>query len=263
MVVGPMTEQDAPSFGARLRLTREQSGLTLRQIADATKLGVRVLDALEHDRIKQLPNGIYRRAIVRAYATEVGLDPEKTLRAFLSTHPDDLPPLPAHAQHTVVVATAPPPSPAHWRTALSVVGALIPILAGVLYFTLTARGDDSPRHVADYMPPRAQTPVEAEIVPAGFSQTRPSARSVSMMISVSSRTALQVVADGREVLARQVDAGEVVRLHLDQDVVLVGDNAGAVHFSINGQAGRALGDDGSPLSVRIPRDDYQTFLIQP
>ena len=63
-----MTELGPESIGTRLRVAREQSGLSLRQIADATKLSVRALDALERERIAQLPGGIYRRAIVRAYA---------------------------------------------------------------------------------------------------------------------------------------------------------------------------------------------------
>jgi Domain of unknown function (DUF4115) len=86
---------------------------------------------------------------------------------------------------------------------------------------------------------------------------------VSMMVSVSSSTRLQIVADGSQVLARQLDAGEVFKLDLSNDVVLVGDDAGAVHFSINGRAGRTLGDSGSPLTARISREDYQDWLIQP
>jgi hypothetical protein len=41
---------------------------------------------------------------------------------------------------------------------------------------------------------------------------------------------------------------------------MTGDNASAVQFSINGRAGRQLGQPGDTLSVRIGRDDYETFL---
>ena len=50
-----------------------------------------VLTALEQDRIAQLPGGIYRRAIVRAFAREVGVDAEATLRTFLEQYPDEVP----------------------------------------------------------------------------------------------------------------------------------------------------------------------------
>lgn len=84
--------ETAEDFGLALRTTREAAGRTLRDVADVTKLGVRTLDALERNQIDRLPPGIFRRAVVRAYAKEVGLDPEDTLRAFLLRHPDALPP---------------------------------------------------------------------------------------------------------------------------------------------------------------------------
>lgn len=84
--------ETAEDFGLALRTTREAAGRTLRDMADVTKLGVRTLDALERNQIDRLPPGIFRRAVVRAYAKEVGLDPEETLRVFLLRHPDALPP---------------------------------------------------------------------------------------------------------------------------------------------------------------------------
>ena len=79
-------------FGLVLRAKREAAGRTLRDVADVTKLGVRTLDALERNQIDRLPPGIFRRSVVRAYAREIGLDPEATLLAFLERHPDNLPP---------------------------------------------------------------------------------------------------------------------------------------------------------------------------
>ena len=89
-----MTEPSGGDIGAWLRAKREHSGVTLRQIADTTKLSVHTLESLERNRVAQLPGGIYRRAIVRAYAREIGLDPEGTLRAFLDQHPQDVATLP-------------------------------------------------------------------------------------------------------------------------------------------------------------------------
>jgi cytoskeletal protein RodZ len=88
----PMVLDTAEDLGAALRHHREAAHRTLRELADATKLGVRTLEALERNHVEKLPPGIFRRAVVRAYAREVGLDPEDTLRVFLARHPDDLPP---------------------------------------------------------------------------------------------------------------------------------------------------------------------------
>ena len=61
------------SFGENLRRERELRGVDLRDIADATKISVRFLQALEQDRVDVLPGGIFPRAFVRQYAKELGL----------------------------------------------------------------------------------------------------------------------------------------------------------------------------------------------
>jgi len=74
-------------FGATLREAREHRGLTLRVIADTTKISVRALEALENNDISRLPGGIFSRSFVRAYALEVGLDPEQTIAEFITRFP--------------------------------------------------------------------------------------------------------------------------------------------------------------------------------
>ncbi len=76
-------------FGSRMRQTREQRGVSLRQIAEATKISVRALEALERNDISRLPGGIFSRAFVRSYAAEIGVDPEGTVREFLSQFPHE------------------------------------------------------------------------------------------------------------------------------------------------------------------------------
>src|SRR5438477_3036444 len=76
-------------FGAKLRDARERRGVTLRQIANATKISVGQLEALERNDISKLPGGIFSRAFVRSYAVEVGLDPETTIQDFIAQFPHD------------------------------------------------------------------------------------------------------------------------------------------------------------------------------
>jgi len=76
-------------FGARMRQARELRGVSLRQIAEATKISVSALEALERNDISRLPGGIFSRAFVRSYAAEIGVDPEQTVREFLAQFPHD------------------------------------------------------------------------------------------------------------------------------------------------------------------------------
>ena len=84
-----LTEAAKLDFGTRMKRSREERGVSLRQIADVTRISVVALEALERNEMSRLPGGIFSRGIVRSYALEVGLDPEQTVRDFLASFPED------------------------------------------------------------------------------------------------------------------------------------------------------------------------------
>ena len=246
----------------RLRTAREEKGLSHRQLAEATKLSVRAIELLESDRIGELPEGIYRRSIVKSVAREVGLNPDQLLADFAERHPGTL-------QRPTAAVIVEPKATSSFQKALALVSAVLPIAAGVLYFALPWREP----YRAAVIPPspteleqRRVEPVRAEIVPiGGFAETPgPASRPVPVVVTltISSRTKLRVLADGNEILGRVMEPGETLPIELGDELLLVGDNASAVQFSINGQAGRLLGEPGDVLSARIGRDDYQDFLVR-
>src|SRR5438876_5461999 len=82
-------DRTSSGFGGALREARERRGVSLRQIANATKISVAALEALERNDISRLPGGIVSRAFVRSYAIEVGLDPETAIHEFITQFPND------------------------------------------------------------------------------------------------------------------------------------------------------------------------------
>jgi len=72
------------SFGDRLRKEREQRGITLDDIALNTKIGTRLLRALEEEKFDQLPGGIFNKGFVRAYARHVGIDEEQAISDYMT-----------------------------------------------------------------------------------------------------------------------------------------------------------------------------------
>ena len=69
-------------FGEWLRRQRERQGISLKAIADQTKVSAALFAALERGDCSRWPSGIYSRAWVRNYALVVGLDPEATTERF-------------------------------------------------------------------------------------------------------------------------------------------------------------------------------------
>ena len=84
-----LAERPGVDFGTMMKRAREARGISLRQIAEVTRISVSALEALERNDISRLPGGIFSRAFVRSYAVEVGLDPEQTVRDFIAQFPHD------------------------------------------------------------------------------------------------------------------------------------------------------------------------------
>lgn len=153
-----MVLDTAEDFGAALRQHREAAHRTLREVADATKLGVRTLEALERNHIEKLPPGIFRRAVVRAYAREIGLDPEDTLRLFLARHPDALPP-PGPPVGPVADVDPRPSRPSPWL----LVGVLVAVVV-FLVLVMRALGLGAPVTGGGFAPAIHRAPAAAPAV---------------------------------------------------------------------------------------------------
>jgi cytoskeleton protein RodZ len=80
-----------PSFGEKLKQEREKRKMTLEEISVSTKIGTRMLQALEEDKFNQLPGGIFNKGFVRAYSRCVGLDEDQTVADYLQASGDTPP----------------------------------------------------------------------------------------------------------------------------------------------------------------------------
>jgi cytoskeletal protein RodZ len=61
-------------FGDQLRRERERRKMALSEVAQATKISTRYLQAIEEEEIEKLPGGIFNKGFVRAYARHLGID---------------------------------------------------------------------------------------------------------------------------------------------------------------------------------------------
>jgi cytoskeleton protein RodZ len=72
------------TFGAQLKLEREKQGVTLEEISLTTKIGTRMLRALEEEHFDQLPGGIFNKGFIRAYARCIGMDEDQAIADYLA-----------------------------------------------------------------------------------------------------------------------------------------------------------------------------------
>src|SRR3989338_692112 len=77
-----MSNEKELTWGEFLRQEREKRGLTIDQVASATKVGIKTLHALEADLYAELPAKPFIRGFVTAYCRFLGLSPSEVLSQF-------------------------------------------------------------------------------------------------------------------------------------------------------------------------------------
>jgi cytoskeleton protein RodZ len=78
----PLSKATPREFGQALKHARESAGLTLEAIAARTKIGGRMLAAIEDGEFGRLPSQVFARMFVRQYLEFIGAAPEEWLPEF-------------------------------------------------------------------------------------------------------------------------------------------------------------------------------------
>lgn len=75
------------TFVTQLRRYRQKNRVTLDEIATEARVKPELLEALENNDLSEWPRGLYARALIRTYASFVGLDPLDTVDEFCRLFP--------------------------------------------------------------------------------------------------------------------------------------------------------------------------------
>jgi cytoskeletal protein RodZ len=273
-------ETPPPDPGAQLRAAREAHGLTIEDIARTTKIGKSVLAALENNQVEKLPAAIFTRGFLKAYASEVGLDPDETADLYLAllvpetlvvdgetarlkvALPAERTEVLAYDDDTTRFLAVKQAGRFGWLVTLaSVIG-----LAVYLWSFTWERG--SAEHTQAANQPAATDAAQASATPQPGPDATPAAAQaietpagpLQFQLTPQGPCWLAVSADGSPVFARLLKPGEQETVQANDELVLRVGDPGALSFSINGKPGRALGPAGQPVSVRITKDNFRDFL---
>lgn len=140
--VRPLARVDGPlAIGARLRHERELRGLSLEEVARATRIPLASLERVEADRFDDLPGEVFVRGFLRSYARAIGVEPDEILALYGS------------ARRVPQVAPVPVnttgPRRENRRVGVAIAFVLLLVLCTMaLSFVLRPRGRDLPSEVS-------------------------------------------------------------------------------------------------------------------
>lgn len=244
------------SIGQDLKRERELTGITLQEIADATKINLRFLQALEEDHLDLLPGHFITRGIIRTYAGYIGLNQEDVLRRVLGQPPVEAGAGPSKNHEPPADRTVPESTRRTFRGIFIAAFAL----AVLIPLTIVLQKHEPEPVPPPEKPPEAMIPVEQR-PHIKLPEPEPVWQGLNISITYQADTWIQIFADGVRVENRLMRAGATTEAHADREFVINLGNAGGPSFTLNGLTGKPFGDAGRVAQdIRITLDNYLEFV---
>jgi len=251
------------SLGQELKRERELRGISLREIAESTRINLRFLQALEEDKLNVIPGPFFVRAILRSYAKSIGIDEHQVLNKYqeMYTFKEQL----QYGESPERPRPRPRPlSQLFIRKRVRIAalaGAIIGLGLALIYILLLAPEKKRPVP-AKSAQPVAQVEAPKQIPPPEPQPVAEEIQGLRLEMLFIEETWLHIYADGQSVWDGNKYKGESLEVRAEREVRLNIGNAGGPDLTINGQKAKPFGPSGAVrLDILITPENYLDFLV--
>lgn len=245
--------------GARLRHARQEKELTLDRLSRVTRVTLPILRAIEENNQSAIPPRPYGRGCVRAYASEVGLDPEEVVREFFAqfaTIPEPPPEVPGR------FSAQPSLHSADQRSALPIALILTCGLAATFAVIIGGGGLQRGRAPEAVGTSGHSAPPGAGMLgkTAPAAPAAPATDGVTISLEATGPSWVTAHVDGRRVIYRTLLPGEREVLRARREIRIRTGDAGALRWQIDQGVATAMGKAGEVRSARVTSEDDSKAL---
>ena len=260
-------QEQLSSLGLYLQSVRKEQGRTVDDVATQIFIRPALLQALDAGNWEELPEPVFIQGFIRRYGDALGLDGQEISRQFEATPVSVLPDPAAakggmdgvvskQAQHKLKVVSPAEPrrsssqGTAYSGTGLLVGGLVLLAIAGGGLWALLGQGSDRPSlnlarpdDATESVEPEPDAADAADEPTPAATASEPIAP-VTVAVSLTGDSWLQVTADGEEVYEGILRSGSQETWTAETELVISSGNAGAVQLSYNGTAQVPMGEPG-------------------
>jgi transcriptional regulator with XRE-family HTH domain len=248
------------SFGEELRREREIRGISLKEIADATKISKRFLEAIERNDHRTLPAPVFTRGFIREYARYLGLNADEIVNRYnFAAAGDDRIEKSPHLERLTHPDGPPkkgiPPPYARVDRNVYVLLLIIAILAAATFVAMRHKRASAEAVKIE----SAITPPARVKAPVG-TPTAPPEEAMRMTIDVDQDSWVVLDADDKEVINERLRRGvrKTVEAKVTFNFRTIG-NAAGIKLTLNDVPLPPLGRDGEVIHDRtFGRGDLRT-----
>ena len=243
-------------IGSQLRTSREARRLSLEAVARTTRVQRRILAAIEQNDATAIPPRPFGRGFVHAYAREVGLNPEQTVRDYFNQFAAPIVE-PAVAER-IPQAKRPALDSRSFAGPAAAIGIAL-LVVTALALRQSARpsrdagavgttGNGAPvpvaaRADASHVPVDRSTPAPAVV--------KTPAEPIRIVITATAPCWVTAKTDGHRVLYQLLKPGDQSTLTAQNDVTIRAGDAAALTWTINGRTAGTLGAPGAVRNATV------------
>jgi len=240
--------------------------MSIEDISRATKITQTLIRAIESDDFAKLPGGLFTRGYLRAYAREVGLNADELIERYRGGFESavattaETPAQPKPEPVSSSRSRAPVDDDTSRSRQVQILQLCLILMMVALYFALSRRPKpETPTEAKTVAPitvaPKAETPVATK----GTDVEKPP-ETLTLELRPRGPCWVEVTAEGQRVFGRLMDSGQHESITVKDNVTMRIGDPGAFAFSLDGVEGRSLGPAGRPVTVRIDKTNYKTFV---
>ena len=244
------------SVGQELKKERELRGVSLKEIADTTKINIRYLRALEEDNFDMIPGNFFIKSIIKAYAGYIGLDEDVVLDHFhhtIQTKKEEIEEQPREK-------IPPTEVPRKFKLFLRIAGYSIIFITAfiIIYFLVKEKNSVS---ISEYTS-TTELLSQSKFSDLILNSINPSDGMILEM-TFHQVTWVEIFTDGKLYFSGLKYQGDQLFSTAEKEFLIHLGNAGGFTYSINGVPGEPLGKPWQVIrNLRITSENYEQYYIK-
>ena len=255
-----MTKTDKmSSYGLYLQSLRVEKGISIEQVAAETRIRAEILRSIEAEDHQNLPDDVFVKGFLQAFAKVIGADPDEVLRRFDVRR---------KAQAPVQVPSGiapPPPRQGHfWLTLLWVAALMAGLMGGTLLvyqMLYHPEGAETPLRwptkpkllrPTSHRPRRPCSPKRPPTTSRKPKPPKPHRPRYHLEIVCDEDTWLKIIVDDAPAEEYFLKPGDTLQLTANSNYNLLIGNAGGVSVQLDGKPVSVPGKSGQVVNLQLP-----------
>jgi cytoskeletal protein RodZ len=243
------------TFGERLKRERELREVTIKEIASATRIAAKFLQALENEEWEKLPGGVFGRGFVRSVARYLGLSEENLLSDYDQARGEASTPAQKLEERI--------PSPPKWIPAMAVL-LLVAVVVGLAFGGRYAWRWYAAHRAAKKASAVVSIPssnVATQNLFPNSSSAPATDNGISLPLDLSAAataaTRIKVAADGVVLYDWELAAGQNLHFPANDRIEVAANDASVLLLELNGQKVMPARIPGSSSTISLTSKDIR------